>query len=335
MSAAVSIVRLPILSNSELRTFRRCPREHHFSYRLKRRTKRKSEALRFGTLSHHGLEAWWRCDGDASARLSAACAALEVHGKDADPFDVAKAQALLVGYTARWADEPMEVLAVEAQFEAPLVNPASGHESKTFALGGKIDAIVRLPSGRVALIEHKTTSEEIGLGADYWRRVSALDSQASMYHVGARALGHDVEVCVFDVIRKPGQKPLKKTETIKYRKDGQPNAGQRLVDETPDEYRERILEAIGENPSRYFARGEVVRLEHDEREAAFDTWQTARLVREAELAERYPRNADACIRFGRECEYFPVCSGETGIDNDSLYRTAAESHEELAPQEIP
>lgn len=334
MTAALSAVHLPVISNSELRTFRRCAREHHFSYRLRRRTQQKAEALRFGTLLHVGLEAWWRCEGSAEERLGAGVHALRAG--TSDPFDLAKAEAMLVGYTARWGDEPMEVLAVEAEFDAALRNPLTGAESRTYRLGGKVDCIVKLPNGRVAIVEHKTTSEEIGLGASYWRRVSALDSQASIYHVGARSLGHDVEVCIFDVMRKPGQRPAKRTAEIKLKKDGQPYANQRLTDETPDEYRARVLDAIQEDPSRYFARGEVVRLEHDEQEAALDTWQTARLIREAEVDRRYPRNPDACVRFGRTCEYLPVCSGEAGIDDDTLFRTADAAHEELsAPEEIP
>ena len=51
MSAAVSEParrHLPVLSNSEIRTFRRCAREWKYSYKMLRRPLRDSEAQRFG-----------------------------------------------------------------------------------------------------------------------------------------------------------------------------------------------------------------------------------------------------------------------------------------------
>jgi hypothetical protein len=228
----------------------------------------------------------------------------------------------------------MVILEVEATFRAPVVNPDTGHVSRTYELGGRVDAIVALESGRVAIFEHKTTSEDLATGSAYWRRVSALDSQASTYYVGAKALGYDVDCVIYDVLRKPALRPLKATANPRMRKDGLPAAGQRLTDETPGEYHDRIVAALSADPEKYFARGEVVRLEEDERSAAQDLWAQARLIREAELEQRWPRNPDACHRYGRFCSYLPVCAGETGIDNDALYRTADEAHEELVVEEV-
>lgn len=327
---------LPVITNSELRTFRRCPREHHYSYRLRRRPRTTSDALRFGTLLHLGLEAWWKTTiGDSEAKFIASIAALRAH-PNVDPFDLVRAEELMLGYTARWCNEPHQAIAVEQRFEVPLVNPETGAKSRTYALSGKCDVIA---AGCV--IEHKTTSLDISLGSDYWRRVSALDSQVSMYLSGARAAGYEVGHCIYDVIRKPAQRPSKATpiEDRKYTKptklapEPRLYANQRESDETAEEYRLRVREAIAESPDRYYARGEIVRLEHDEAEHAYDVWQTARSMREAELAGRYPRNPDACSRYGSMCPYFEVCSGEARIDDDVRFRTATEAHEELTAVE--
>lgn len=104
---------LRVLTNSELATFRRCPREHYYRYRLLRRPLRTADALRFGTLIHKALEAWWSVNvnvaGDAGIqaqlRLTAALDALREHGKGSDPYELATARALLIGYTARWGGE--------------------------------------------------------------------------------------------------------------------------------------------------------------------------------------------------------------------------------------
>lgn len=319
-----------VLTTSRLKCYRRCPREERFAYQLGYRPIIEAEAIRFGTLIHRALEAWWKATGDRLAAALAVLAAALAEGSD--PFDIAKARALMKGYHARWIDEPYEVLAVEVEFQAPLVNPQTGAPSKTWTLGGKIDAIVRdLRDGRVLIVEHKTCSEDISAGSDYWKRLR-LDAQVGTYFVGAKALGHDVTGCLYDVIAKPGLRPLKATpvESRKYTKAGALYAGQRDRDETPEEYEGRVFADIFASPEDYYARGEVTRLEQDLREFAFDAWQLGRQIREAELAERYPRNPDACVRFGRTCPYFPVCSGAASLEDASLFRRLEHVHAELA-----
>lgn len=329
MSAAVSLpkVHLRVLTNSELRTARSCLRRHHYGYVLRRRPRTVGDALRFGTLWHVGQEAWWKAEPTPAARLTAGVGAMREH--DADPFHLVMAEELLVAYTARWGDEVWTAVAVEASFEMPLVNPETGSASRTFRIGGKLDVIIT-DGTDVVLMEHKTTASDIEEGSLYWKKVTTLDTQVSTYVAGARAAGFDVSKCIYDVVRKPGIRPLKATpvESRKYTKAGLLYANQREHDETPEEYRLRLREDINERPSRYFARGDVVRLEQDTKEHAFDTWQQSRLLKNAELASFAPRNPDACTQFGA-CPYLPVCSGEASIEDETLYRTAETAHEEL------
>lgn len=192
------------------------------------------------------------------------------------------------------------------------------------------------------IVTHNTTSQDLSVGARYWLRVSALDSQVSTYLAGARASGVDVDHCLYDVIRKVALRPKDATpvEARKYTKatakEPVPRlyAGQRETDETVEEYRERVREAIAEAPERYFGRGEIVRLDEDDASHALDVWQTARLMREAALEERFPRNVDSCVSVYGECEYFAVCSREASIDDEVLYRTAETQHEELGVEEV-
>jgi hypothetical protein len=53
-------------------------------------------------------------------------------------------------------------------------------------------------------------------------------------------------------------------------------------------------------------------------------------MREAELAQRHPRNPDACVRYGRTCEFFGVCTGESSLQDDQQYRRSARVHTELS-----
>ena len=125
---------LPLLTSSSLSTYRACPRRYLYSYERRRRPIATAHALTFGTLIHAGLEVWWSTL-DVDAALVAVSAAK-------DPYDAATARALIAGYHARWADEPLTVVGVERVWVRPLLNPTTGAASKSFELAGKIDAEV-------------------------------------------------------------------------------------------------------------------------------------------------------------------------------------------------
>lgn len=333
---------LRVLTNSEMKTRRRCPREHHLSYELGYRPIEDAEALRIGTLVHAGLEAWWK-----GAGLDDVLADATQHA--ADEYEAAKIRVMLRGYDARWqgAHDPLDVVAVEREVYAPLRNPETGAASRTFELGMKLDVLL----GRT-FVEHKTTAEEIGLGSAYWKRLQ-MDTQVSTYYAGAKSLGHDVTGCLYDVLRKPAQRPcqvplkdedgckivldqagerVRTKDGKKWRQTGDAELGYVLQTrpETPEEYEQRLTDEVAENPDKYYQRGEVVRLESEEREAAFDTWQLAREIREAELADAHPRNPDACVRFGRLCSFFDVCTGTASLDDAARFRRLENVHSELS-----
>lgn len=354
---------LPILTSSRLKSFRSCQRQHHYRYDLGYRPVSDSETLAFGSLMHDTLEAYWnaRRPGATTPPLAAALAQLP---GTLDPYVRARAEAMLAGYAVAWDAIECEVLGVEVEFRLPLINPESGAPSRTWQLGGKLDVVVRLADGRTAIIEHKTTSEDASAGSTYRSRLT-LDGQVSAYFDGAAALGHVADVCIYDVLVKPKQRPSKATP-VEDRQYTQPKsracklcgkktappaphrdeetgtdcvdgrvitdaggrlyANQRLEDETPEEYRARCVEAIIADPNAYFQRVEVVRLAVERDEYAFDVWQLGRQIREAEIAKRAPRNPDACFRYGTECEFWPVCSGTASIDDVTRYRRVDPEH---------
>jgi hypothetical protein len=335
--------RLPLITNSEQKCFRRCAREHHYAYELGIRSIDEAEALRFGSLVHVGLEAFWRAlhaqqqaaasANDAAPLPTPLTAAIDAMAPNAaDEFDLVRAGVMMQGYDARWAEDEYEVLAVEVEFRAPLINPATGQPSRTYMVAGKLDAIVRRRrDGLIFIVEHKTSSEDIGVGSKYWARLQ-IDSQISIYFAGARALGYEPAGCVYDVLAKPRIAPLKATplEARKMTKRGELYANQRAEDETANEFRERLVGKICEDPDRWYQRGEVVRLESEEREAAFDVWQTARSMREGQLAARYPRNPESCERYGRVCNYFSVCTGSGSLEDAGRFERVANVHQELS-----
>jgi len=188
----------------------------------------------------------------------------------------------------------------------------------------------------VYVLERKTTSEDLSLAGVYWRRLG-IDVQVSIYLAAARSLGYDATAVLYDAIRKPDLLPLKATpvELRKYTKPTKKDpvsrlyANQRESDETPDEYFRRCLDAIKEDPERYFRRGVITRLESELDEARADVWQTSTAIRDARRLRVFPRNADSCIQWSRVCDYFAVCCGEQSIDDPVLFRKNEKKHVEL------
>lgn len=336
---------LTVLTNSSITTAHRCFREYKYRYVDLMKGRGRNVALEFGSLFHLGLNEWWRCTGpeslsadawaravalDPEIRLQAALHAVRQpskHDARVDPFELVKAESLLAGYTARWGGEGYETLAVEKRFALPL----DGGE-----LRGSIDAIAR-KGDRVYNIEHKTTSSDISPGSPYWHHVVALDSQVSTYDAASRAMGYDVRGTLYDVIRKPEFAPMKATpeESRKYTKPTKAEpvprlyANQRETDETPEEFRDRLVEDIIARPDWYFQRQTIVRLDHDNEEHARDVAQTAQMIANATERNAWPRSPKACERYRRWCSYHPVCSGEASLTDGTLYEKKTSQHEEL------
>lgn len=308
------------LTNSMRNKFASCHRAFKFCYEDLKRPIKTSDALNFGTAMHQLLECYW---------LNAEA---EFPNVD-DEYTAMTLKALFEGYRNRWEEydrNTYETICTERAFKAPLMNPETGCISKTFHLAGKIDALAKeKATGKVVIVEHKTTGQDIGPGSDYWRKLP-IDGQVSGYYVGAEAIDYPASKCLYDVIRKPTIKPLKATpeDKRKYNKDGSLSKACREFDETPDKWYERLTADIASRPDYYYARIEISRSDNDLMEYLFDMWAVSREISDAQRMNRWSRNPQACSVFGT-CEYFGVCTGEQDIDDVTLFRTAERANEEL------
>lgn len=327
---------MALLTASRLRAFRRCARLETITYVEGWRPVQEEDALAFGTLWHTGLEAWWTAHQRQAPADALGAGLAAVASKARDLFSQVKVEELLRGYDRKWSDQAYEVVGVEESFGAPLLNPETMLPSRTWRLAGKIDARATNGDGRRLIVEHKTSSQDISPSADYWAKLQ-MDHQLSIYTIGAEALGWTPEGCLYDVVLKPAQKPLLATpvEARKYTKEGRLYyAAQREQDETPEEYRTRVRKAIEADPDRYFQRREIPRTESQIAEFLADAWAQGRAMREAHLANRAPRNPDACHQFGT-CPFWLCCS--TGSAPDAypdIYRRLDDVHPELTDQTV-
>lgn len=340
------------LTASRLRAFRSCPRLHRYRYMDCREPIPNPELpspRRFGTAVHRALETWWLLDGSGvEERLYRSLAALQ--GTGLDHQELVLATELTRGYHFHWLEQPLRTIAVEQEFEIPLVNPESGHASSHYVLRGKVDGLVMDERDRRQyLIEHKTTSiKDISEGSLYWRRLR-MDGQISVYY----SAFPDVAGCVYDVIRIPPVYPYKATpeEQRTYTKgkrcklcqiatgfaqrtllvcpacrgsgwEEEPRLykSQRAEDESPDEYAQRVRAILLSQPDEWYKRAVVVRLPNEIREHGIDLWQQAELMQAMATEGISPRNPDACYQYGGLCDYFDVCTGAADINDDRLFQ---------------
>lgn len=318
-----------VITQTALRSFRKCQRFYNLNYVQLYRAAKDADPLVFGTIWHRIRAAWWSAGPDA--RFQAATNAWSSYSVDLDIFVRAKMMAMLQGYHFRWLEyvNSMQIIGVEVPYTIPLFNPRTGHESRAFVVSGQLDAVVRL-AGDLWVVEEKTAADSLSPDSPYWRRLE-MDPQCSLYYTALWKMYNErPRGVLYFVCAKPSQRPLKATQDVKYKKDGEPKAGQRLTDETSSEYLKRITEKIAEDPNNYYHLREVPRLEQTVRESMIDVWDTAQAIRRAQKNDTWLRNPDACVHpFGPTCTYLPVCANRASITDPTLYRKAETAHEEL------
>ena len=349
-----------LLTHSRMSCAKNCMRRHYYKYELGLRREQTATALRFGSAYHAALEQYDINGGDMDAciaTLNTQYADVPAWA-DADEWHTEREQVawLFAGHCHRYADDGFEVVATEQVFDLPLVNPDTGGTSTVWRMAGKIDRIVRLPDGRLAVQEYKTCGTDISPDSDYWARLR-IDQQISLYMLAAQRLGYDVQTVIYDVTRKPtiqprsipivdqdGHKVVFEADGSraylangKPRQSGDAAKGLTLQSrlEAPAEYGVRLAGDIATRPEHYYARQEIPRLDADLGEFAHELWQIAAMLRESRTHGRWFRNTSACQQFGR-CEYFEICTNGGNPEQDGApagFGFSRTAHPELTETE--
>lgn len=282
---------MELLTHSRRQCFARCTMQHHYRYELGITKAEVPDYFRIGGAWAKCHEINWKFGTD----VALAWLGLNYSGTGLE-HEYITVRELFVAHCEYHSACGLAPHAAEFVFKLPLVNPDTGHTSRSFVLAGKIDGVVMMQDGRLAVFEQKTAGEAIDADARYWKRIR-IDPQTSLYVVAAQQMGYDVRTVIYDATRKP--------------EIGWSNRGNPL---TPDQWSEKLRADIAKRPTFYFQRMELTKLDDDIQQAKRDIWnQSQRMIRSRGL---HTRDADrwSC----HTCEFSGPCLDGLVLDPDHL-----------------
>ena len=314
--------------------FRNCRKAFEWRYIDELVSLKTDRNLNLGSTVHAALELWHR-DRDLAAVLGAIDRAYPQRVREPEQKrDWHLASALMKGYAARYPSEEFEVVALEKTFDGPIVNPATGAESRTFTLSGKVDGIVKIGTDHY-LLEHKTVSQVSG---DYLERLWT-DFQIILYsYYVEKALGRPLVGVIYNVLVKARLKQREGETEAEYEarraalaaksKTGRSSAKRRLA-ESDEAFQERLNKKYAD-PEMFHR--EQIYLSHDRfEELQSQLWELTQSFLEARRRGVYYQNTSYCFHYNRPCAYLPLCrSGGNPNVVENLYQRVP-PHEELRP----
>lgn len=303
------------LTNSERSCYRRCPRKWYYNYQLLRVPVQTSEPLWFGSAIGKGLDAIW--DG-RSDFLKPFSAYIEKHGyKDSEKLLVPnfKGEAMLTAYSRLYLDDldTYEVIATE--------HPIS-YDMNGVTLKGMLDKVLRHKiSGKLYVLDHKTTKDDIqDPSSDYWQ-IKILDPQLVGYKVALEAEFGEPVSMIYDSIKKHGSKGPKLRKGVRKKQSESDEAWEmRKADETESwkEYADRLMSDYCDNPDEYFRRRVIERSKEELVEWEGEFMTDAHAIEHAKGGAAHPKNHGSCGKAHYKCEYFNVCTKMDSIESDNF-----------------
>jgi hypothetical protein len=294
-----------------------CPRKHYWRYERHLRSVVDAPALRFGSAWARAMEARWK-GATAEEVFDYAFSGVQ----KLDELEAHTLIGMMNGYWDYYGDKDnmVQIAYPEIEFNRPMA------AIRSFVDAGKIDGLCRLNDGRLALIEHKTTSDSVEPDSDYWTRLR-FNPQILQYVAAARSLKWDVELVVYDVARKPSIRPktidvldqygvkmvLDRDGQRVFKKDGTPRTTGSEADgytvqqrqETPEEFGGRLHADCKARPEFYFARREVPILDDLMEEFEQQRVAVGRMIlgcRQQEMRLKSPEQAWPRA-IGQACDY--------------------------------
>lgn len=282
------------LSTSRLSCFLACPKRYFYRYVVNRLPLGEPVALSVGKAWHAAMELWWTKGPEAAIHY------LEAEANNIDVWDAVKLAVLVEFYDP---PKPGTIIGAEIPFCIPIRNPETKRKMRGYMLQGRYDGLFV-----DAILEHKTTSEDIEGFGPYWSRL-IIDGQVSGY-----CLASGRTKVWYDVVRKIQLRPGKQDEQA---------ASARGIT-VVEAYMERCRAEVQANPDKYYQFRLVEKTPSEMADAERNLFQQATMLHSCHKAGTFPMNPDSCRGLYGYCAYVDVCSGRADIADDTLFRERVE-----------
>lgn len=241
------------VSQSKLKTWRRCRYAYHCRYVEKLKKRRKSRPLQFGSMVHEMIEAYANGD-DPFERLDLIAATQgKMFREELEEYGnlIEDVRAIMTDYFDYYDERSLLYLrrkgrSSEHSFEVELIDG--------IILEGKIDAFAKTPNRLVWSVEHKTFSR-MPNEDERWRNI-----QSATYHRVTQMLGwFNIDGIVWDYIRSKAPtmpRVLKDGSLGKRSIDSLPTVMMKFLEDAkldPKKHKE-LLVSVRANRANYFKR---------------------------------------------------------------------------------
>ena len=242
------------------------------------------------------------------------------------------ATAMMTAYATRYANDDLKILALEKNFEGPIVNPTTGAASRSFVLAGKVDGIVRIGDEHF-ILEHKTASQVDG---DYLEKLWT-DFQITIYaHYIEQTMGIPITGIVYNVLVKAKlqqgkgeteeEYQARRAELLAKSKTGKTTAKRKLP-ESDEEFQQRLAEKYAD-PAMFHR--EMLYLSQDRFEILrSELWELTQAYLRARRRGVFYQNTAFCFNYQRPCPYFALCRSNGNPNVIENFYQRVEPNEEL------
>jgi hypothetical protein len=244
-----------MVSQSKVKTFRRCHQAYHYRYVEKLRKKRKSRPLQFGTMIHKALERHFNGDDPMGyfEELRKDVKAMKLFAQEREEYGdiLVDTQDIIAEYIRFWEGDKLRPIrkahrGAEHTFEIELFPGVIWN--------GKLDALAKTPNKLRWLVEHKTYTRKPG-DDERWRNL-----QSVTYFRANDILGwQPLDGVLWDYIKsKPPAIPdiLKDGTLSQKRIDTLPSTVERTIEERGEEVDQypQLMASAESNRGEYFQR---------------------------------------------------------------------------------
>ena len=318
--------------------FRNCRKAVDWRYLQQLVPLRRDRNLHFGSIIHECLEAWHqRRDLDEVLALINRLCANRLQDEN-QHRDWHLATAMMRAYAVRYAADDFEIVALERNFQGPIVNPATGAASRSFMLAGKVDGIVRI-GGEYFVLEHKTAGQVDG---DYLEKLWT-DFQITIYaHYIEQTMGIPITGILYNVLVKAKLQQgkgeteeefqIRRAELLAKSKTGKTTAKRKLP-ESDEEFQQRLAEKYAD--PEIFHR-EMLYLSRDRFEVLrAELWELTQAFLEAKRRGIFYQNTAFCFNYQRPCPYFALCrsNGNPNVIENFYQRVSPNEELRVVPNE--